>query len=359
MPQTSLQPSPLKEGRRILSEKSANACFSAARSPVKQTILNSSSPKKLLPSPSFVAQKRSIGQVDGEGSGTRGILHVQQRVEEREAAPAHHEASARSITDMENRSTPDAMNLDEHEPTIQQPLHQDPDKTGAQLTSQDSESTSIPTPQTVPSDPTTRKLFIQEKASLLRNRLQSAMRHVRDPQFDRRLSVLEEHSRKYPRLSAPGSGSGSETQVQQHLERKYGIDGGEDDDEVISCTPRVSQQTQREEQRELDDEDEDETTPTQDTHVHMHAQRTDRATSPIHMLLSSPTYNSNPGAQKGRFNDDRPRETTIDTSPSSSQRKEGDGDAVDGLLKLMGRNATAEMVTETDEYVEGHCEPAM
>lgn len=40
-----------------------------------------------------------------------------------------------------------------------------------------------------------------QKASLLRNRIQRAMHHVKDHQFDRRLSDLEAHSRKFPRLS--------------------------------------------------------------------------------------------------------------------------------------------------------------
>lgn len=44
-------------------------------------------------------------------------------------------------------------------------------------------------------------LTIEQKASLLRSRLQSAMRNVTDHQFDRRVSELEAHSRKCPRLS--------------------------------------------------------------------------------------------------------------------------------------------------------------
>lgn len=44
-------------------------------------------------------------------------------------------------------------------------------------------------------------LTTQQKASLLRARLQSAMRNVTDHQFDRRVSELDAHSRKCPRLS--------------------------------------------------------------------------------------------------------------------------------------------------------------
>lgn len=49
--------------------------------------------------------------------------------------------------------------------------------------------------------PSRQFLTIEQKASLLRSRLQSAMRNVTDHQFDRRVSELEAHSRKCPRLS--------------------------------------------------------------------------------------------------------------------------------------------------------------
>ena len=70
---SSLNLSPIKDGRRILGEKSANACLSPVgkrtavdSTPVKRTALheNSSPPKKLLPSPTFVSRKRSIDQVE-------------------------------------------------------------------------------------------------------------------------------------------------------------------------------------------------------------------------------------------------------------------------------------------------------
>jgi hypothetical protein len=178
------------------------------------------------------------------------------------------------------------------------------------------------------------------------------MRHVRDPQFDRRVSELEAHSRKYPRLSGPAL----QQQQQAYLERKYGTakenEDMEEDDRMLSTPrarhpqPQPQQQIQPEDEHNDDDEDE-ETTP---------MQTNQRAASPTQMLLSSPTYNlkSNPNpaitAKSGSFDDDRPhpRERggvagteTVETSPSSSQRAEGDGDAVDGLLKLMGTSANA------------------
>ncbi|PGH19343.1 hypothetical protein AJ80_03983 [Polytolypa hystricis UAMH7299] len=50
----------------------------------------------------------------------------------------------------------------------------------------------------VPRDPQARQLFIQQKANLLKSRLQSAMKSIKDHQIDKRLSELEAHSRERP-----------------------------------------------------------------------------------------------------------------------------------------------------------------
>ncbi|KAL5050032.1 hypothetical protein BDW71DRAFT_204099 [Aspergillus fruticulosus] len=334
MYQTSLHQSPIKEGRRILSEKNANTCLSPARSPAKQGLLNaqSPSPKKLLPSPlfapSFVAQKRSIDQVDAENTSSRPpVSSREQRVE------IGHGSDATSI-DVPEQTT-------QQDPTSEEP----------------EDSTS---PKAVPSDPETRKQFIQEKATLLRSRLQNAMRRVRDPQFDRRVSELEEHCRKYSRLSASATKPPGGAGLQQHLEQKYGTDGAgtraqargdkdDNEDEPILSTPRAQVQREEREQRQtiqIPDGYDEETTPTQNNTVQRIETHTNgnenRAPSPTQMVLSSPTYNST--AQAGRFDDDRPlaREATVATSPSLSVTGEGlgDGDAVDGLLKLMGTPTT-------------------
>ncbi|KAL4953835.1 hypothetical protein BDW69DRAFT_164429 [Aspergillus filifer] len=343
--------SPLKEGRRILGEKNTNACLSPARSPTKQALLSVDSPsstKKLLPSPSFKAQKRSIGQVESEDATAR-VLFEEKRVQN----SAQHGAGAGSLV----APNPDAMNLN----TPQQTTNATP-----------KETTVDSAPQVIPSDPEMREHFIQEKASLLRTRLQSAMRHVKDPQIDRRVSELEEHSRKYPRLSGStpvtGSGSGSGlnsgTTLQRHLEQKYGKEAQyeeeKEEDEDMLSTPRAHQSKsqpqpqKREEQRDVIRIGvENESTPTQ-----TQTTRLEPSSSNEQMILSSPTYNpsAHNRTQSGnsRYDDDRPhhhhRETTIATSPSSSLRAEsrangpkagngnGDGDAVDGLLKLMRTN---------------------
>jgi hypothetical protein len=198
------------------------------------------------------------------------------------------------------------------------------------------------------------------------------MRRVRDPQFDRRLSELEEHSRKCPRLSAPATKTPGGVGLQQHLEQKYRTEGtgtrvqakeDKDDngDEPILSTPRAQEQREEQEQREIiqiSNEDDEETTPTptqnktvQRTETQMIGDE-NRAPSPTQMVLSSPTYNST--AQASQFDDDRPlaRGATVATSPSSSVRGQGrgDGDAVDGLLKLMG--------TPTTGHEQGHGQTA-
>lgn len=73
MNSTSVQFSPIKDGRRILGEKDSNACLSPAThakpsfpaigTPVKRISI-ATSPKKLLPSPIFAGQKRTRDQVE-------------------------------------------------------------------------------------------------------------------------------------------------------------------------------------------------------------------------------------------------------------------------------------------------------
>ncbi|KAL3493834.1 hypothetical protein BJX62DRAFT_67687 [Aspergillus germanicus] len=327
MSQTSIHTSPLKDNRRILGEKNANACLSPARSPVKRALADSSSPKKLLPSPSFIAQKRPIGQVDQESENSaRGLLRF-QRVETRvpaAVAPVQHGVFEQLAADGEARPTSDVMNLDEQ---TEKPLSQVDTSSYAGNPRSETQSVSA---QFVPSDPNTRKQFIQEKATLLRNRLQNAMRHVRDPQFDRRVSELETHSRKYPRLSGSG--------IQQHLEQKYGAgkeenDEEDDDDDQMLSTPRA-QISRLHHLQEADGAGDGEVTPTQNTF-----RQDQHAASLSQMLLSSPTYNPNSTttAQSGRPGCQSPQKTAQDTSHSSQRGgNEGDGDAVDGLLKLMG-----------------------
>ncbi|RMJ26123.1 hypothetical protein PHISP_03014 [Aspergillus sp. HF37] len=191
---SALNPSPAKDGRRILGEKSANACLSPSRNrradstPVKRKghFESEPSPKKLLPSPEFTSRKRSIAQVEESqtNNGTaplRRVSPVRLQLQE--------DNDSRQSTVADDTRHGDAVDLDtrgHHEQTQSRP---------------DTPSHGLTPRNAVPEDPETRKVFIQEKATLLRTRIQGAMPHVRDHQFDRRLSALEAHSRKYKRLS--------------------------------------------------------------------------------------------------------------------------------------------------------------
>jgi hypothetical protein len=89
--QSILNHSPVKDGRRILGDRTPNACLSPARnkhldaaldiSPVKRSLFENHSPKRLLPSPSFVGQKRTIDQVEDDSRINKGNVQV-QRVEQ-------------------------------------------------------------------------------------------------------------------------------------------------------------------------------------------------------------------------------------------------------------------------------------
>ncbi|KAF7164062.1 hypothetical protein CNMCM5623_008781 [Aspergillus felis] len=230
--------SPVKDGRRILGDKTPNACLSPARSkhldaasdisPVKRSLFENHSPKKLLPSPSFVGQKRTIDQVEADSRINKENVQV-QRVEQVEG---NHECSVqdRAITQATapkyGQKQSDAMPSNDTQSIEPQQSHQQTRRLPLSdivnlIDTPSPKQTPKTNTRTIPEDPITRKLFIQEvrhrvqtcnpasthkyqqKASLLRSRIRSAMRHVRDHQFDRRLSELEAHSRKYPRLSLP------------------------------------------------------------------------------------------------------------------------------------------------------------
>ncbi|RHZ74489.1 hypothetical protein CDV55_108887 [Aspergillus turcosus] len=219
--QSILNHSPVKDGRRILGDRTPNACLSPARNkqldatsdipPVKRTLFENHSPKRLLPSPSFVGQKRTIDQVEDDSRINERNVQV-QRVEQ---VHGNHERSlqdkaiAKATTPAITQQQSDAMPSNDSQRTEPQQSKQQTCRLPLSaiinvIESPSPKQTSKAT-RAIPEDPMTRKLFIQEKASLLRTRIRSAMRHVRDHdhQFDRRLSELEAHSRKYPRLSLP------------------------------------------------------------------------------------------------------------------------------------------------------------
>lgn len=162
------------------------------------------------------------------------------------------------------------------------------------------------------------------------------MRHVRDPQFDRRLSELEAHSRKLPRLSLPEASTPSP------------LVKDSDSSSFPSSTPRAlppSQELNKASETSAlppsgpsspplsagnaHAQDDPMKTPTQKTH-----RRTDTAGSPM-QLSSLPASASRggravqtPTAAETTQQEDAMRDQRLVTP---AQR----GDAVDGLLKLM------------------------
>ncbi|CAI7618975.1 unnamed protein product [Penicillium palitans] len=192
----SVQFSPIKDGRRILGEKDSNACLSPAThakpsfpaigTPVKRMSI-ATSPKKLLPSPIFAGQKRTRDQLE---EIEENLGHVQTR----ESSPQPGVQSTVN-DDMQNQliQTPTPQNSQPERDQTQDQMDTDQSFNVPSTPEQETRS--------VISDSDARKMFIQQKASLLRSRLQSAMRNVTDHQFDRRVSELEAHSRKCPRLS--------------------------------------------------------------------------------------------------------------------------------------------------------------
>ncbi|GAB1203361.1 hypothetical protein APSETT445_001996 [Aspergillus pseudonomiae] len=180
----------------------------------------------------------------------------------------------------------------------------------------------------------------KSKANLLRNRIQNAMRHVKDPQFDRRLSELEAHSRKFPRLSLP------ETLTPSH--QKEAVTPHRQDEDIImpsSITPRALQPAVEFKPRtepssiplglsspplstENDSSQDPMKTPTQ-THC-----RTDTAGS-LMQLSSPPATVSRTGRNRIMGEVDEQDDIEGNQSENQAVTPSQRGDAVDGLLKLM------------------------
>ncbi|CAG8010129.1 unnamed protein product [Penicillium salamii] len=324
MNSTAVQFSPVKDGRRILGEKDTNACLSPAHTkssfpaigtPVKRASM-AISPRKLLPSPIFAGQKRTRDQID-ETEETIEPIHM------REISPQPAHSPVHDVQNQQQHQTSDVTNT--HIPT---PQNSQPDYEEAQDQTEPEvfHAPRTPEPETrsVPEGSDARKMFIQEKASLLRSRLQSAMRNVTDHQFDRRVSDLEAHSRKCPRLSfsvlstPPLSSRKQFTSFpsSSHLKTpRIGTTGFIST--PLHSTPDLPGRP----------------SPLSSSIVQPRTKKHTR-TPPRH--LGSPMQLSSPPATVTRHDQERqtsmgPRAELMDGYISPSQR----GDAVDGLLKLM------------------------
>ncbi|KAJ5953223.1 hypothetical protein N7454_000119 [Penicillium verhagenii] len=330
MQATSVQLSPVKEARRILGEKDTNACLSPVHqnkqslpvtgTPVKRTLFSTLSPKKLLPSPMFAGQKRSREQMDEtEGNGS-----VQTRGSSIERSPT------------KNASPKQNQELDAQDIHIATPTRSERDQN--QHMDTQTSPTALASPQvspTIPDDPAARKVFIQEKAARLRNTLQTAMRNVKstDHQIDRRLSDLEEHSRKCPRVSMPTLSSSPlpPLSFRNTTTPKF-------------TTPRIGSMPDMSSTPCHQTPD----LPRRRSPLANAAERVKASQRTPPRTLGSPMQLSSPPATVVRHSRTRDVEESGDANLgglSPSQR----GDAVDGLLKLM---STADRRTSTDAWSE-------
>ncbi|PWY92446.1 hypothetical protein BO70DRAFT_357585 [Aspergillus heteromorphus CBS 117.55] len=372
--------SPVKDGRRVLGEKPANACLSPARhphrhasaSPLKRPFLDSSSsPKKLLPSPLFAGQKRSIDQVEDATDGQDHRAPTPSSDGRPHAAPdsqddtpqTHSTLAHPQVQPRATGSDVPVLDSDKQQQSQEQqsPAHPEP-------TQQDTTPQCTPA---VPEDPATRKRFIQEKATLLRTRLQTAMRHVRDPQFDRRVSELEAHSRKHPRLSLPSTTTTTYNRADQTTPTQTkALPNANFTSNTTTPRPAPSQPQQVQQPTITVSglsspplsapaaEDDPMKTPTQKSHNHNSSQRT---TTGSPMQLSSPPATVSRrrtvefGAREEQEHDDEGMEMEMEREEDMEMEMQGDmdedemqmsqperqrrlsqkGDAVDGLLKLM------------------------
>ncbi|KAF7719724.1 Uncharacterized protein PECH_008910 [Penicillium ucsense] len=317
-----MQFSPIKEGRRILGDRDSNACLSPAHhsksalggfsTPVKRTLFTNVSPKKLLPSPIFAGQKRTREQLDEEDVNAPR----ERRVED-------------SPSTLKNESQRPVVDCKETEDPIpnstSQPEHEEPQEDN--ITTLHSASHKIHAQTSpIPENPDARRIFIQTKAALLRKKLQSAMRNNADNHIDRRVSDLEEHRRKVPRISMSALSFSSPAVMVRHTYTPSQLK-----------TPRIGSDPQA----HLD------STPCQQTPdlpqppssiIHDAVYHNQGHQTPPHGL-GSPMQLSSPPATVVRHTrtrekadgGDSEKETTSHDPCSPSQR----GDAVDGLLKLM------------------------
>ncbi|KAI2713610.1 hypothetical protein CBS147332_5350 [Penicillium roqueforti] len=321
MNSTSVQFSPLKDGRQILGERDSNAClppathakpsFPTIGTPVRRMPI-ATSPKKLLPSPIFAGQKRTRDQVDDRGEL---LGHVQAR----ESSP---QLGVQSTVkdDMQSQliQTPTPQNSQSECGQTQDLMDIDRSFNVPSTPEQDIHSVTL--------DSDARKKFIQQKASLLRSRLQSAMRNVTDHQFDRRVSELEAHSRKCPRLSL----SVLATPPLSSRKQFTSFSSSQIKTPRIGCAGFIS--TPSHSTPDLPGRPSPLSSSVVQQRAKSHAQRTPPR------ALGSPVQLSSPPATVIRREADRetsmgPRAELMDDvdAMSPSQR----GDAVDGLLKLM------------------------
>ena len=163
-----------------------------------------------------------------------------------------------------------------------------------------------------------------QKANLLRNRIQNAMRHVKDAQLDRRLSELEAHSHRQPRLLykpstrsyQPHTSLSENHTTPRTLQPAPDLKSTRDTGNIVSglSTPPLSQNANHDPMK----------TPTQASQSHQ---------PPVQ--LSSPAASLSQSVRPGDEDEQvQSRGRNGASTPDIDLASQKD-DAVDGLLKLM------------------------
>ncbi|KKZ63517.1 hypothetical protein EMCG_02176 [[Emmonsia] crescens] len=258
------QSSPMKSERRVLVEKSTNASLtpSLSQSTAKSSI-SSMSP------PVLAGQKRSIDQVDSAQNRSSSTKSSFGQIRREDEFYIYEENNTQSSTDADKQIISSSFLQTAHsfdqekmpknsssqqsdtmssllnlsygsESNKSSPNTSSSSKSPTQAPSAKSTAKAAALAPAVPTDPVERKAFIQQKADLLRSRVQSAMKNIKAPhnQIDRRLSALEAQasSRDRPYLPHPLrslSRPTSKHRLTQQQQQEYVDDGDED------LTPRA------------------------------------------------------------------------------------------------------------------------
>lgn len=149
------------------------------------------------------------------------------------------------------------------------------------------------------------------------------MPNIRDHQFDRRLSALEAHSRKHPRLSFCASTTTTQQHQQQHKDIQSPMTRTHQPHPLHSATDSKS----------APPESGLSSPPSTDNTNQHDGMKTPTQTDP-HPSAPSPVQLSSPPVSiTGNTHSTAERGETADTEKVSTPSQKGD--AVDGLLKLM------------------------
>ncbi|KAK2757223.1 hypothetical protein FQN54_004737 [Arachnomyces sp. PD_36] len=207
--------SPLKDGRRVLGEKTTNASVKtqhvkdiATTNSIKPT--QDLSTSRISSSHPHAGQKRSIDQLD-DAKDQSSSINTPARPRLVEGFQIFRE-DTQSITGSERENdspTRQTINSEATPSAINTPKRH---STTTPTTDKQTETPPPSSKSSVPTEPAARQLFIQEKAGLLRSRLQHAVKTSKpsnNNHIDQRLSALEAHRRSRKTIPRPTGASAS------------------------------------------------------------------------------------------------------------------------------------------------------